>query len=61
MIRVRCEEFPQLLVTTPHVQFVDGAAVVSDAVAKELEKLPIALSFEKQAQEVKPIARRGGK
>lgn len=61
MIRATCEEFPQLLVTTPHVQFVDGATVVSDAVAKELEKLPITLSFEKQAQEAKPVARKGGK
>lgn len=37
---VTCEKFPQLLVTSPRVQFVDGVATVSANVAEVLLGLP---------------------
>lgn len=37
---VTCEKFPQLLVTSPCVQFVDGVATVSANVAEVLLGLP---------------------
>lgn len=38
-VLIRCEKFPSLLVTSPHVEFVDGLATVPEDVAAILLKL----------------------
>ncbi len=34
MVTLRCDAIPTLLITTPHVQFEDGLATVTDADAE---------------------------